>query len=188
MLNDRGFTLMELLIATSAAVLLVGTTMGIYNQVIQGETQLRREEADTFRKIQLTALLEGALTRARGPVYGDPDRLAMISDVNLLGYGPELIHLARVRREKTEAFEIRIVPMLWSGAVSDVGGLRSLYDAPYASYTYSHEERIEGVAPRFSYRQGGTAVDRLSGERPELISITVESPDDNEWRVSRTWQ
>ena len=187
MTNNRGFTLMELLIALTAGVLVVGVTMGIYRHIVQGEAALSVRGWETFRRMQVTHFLNYVLLYRSGPVYGTEERLAMISDLNLLGYGRELIYLAWVEKEKSPFLGLRIVPLVFADASSDAQAIKNLYQDPDMSCPYSCEEEIKGFAPEFFYRYAGSAVERLSGEEPEYVKIVLHQGD-HEWTVVQAWQ
>ena len=187
MVDNRGFTLIELIIAMTAGILVLGVTMGIYRHVIQGEAGLRLRQSDIFRRLQVTHLLNQIFLYRTGPVYGADEDMAVISDANLLGYGRELIYLASVRKDKSPFFTLKIVPMAFADASSDLEAIKALYQRPDMSYTYSCETAIKGFASEFSYRYAGSAVERLSGEEPEYLKILLHE-EKNEWIVVRTWQ
>lgn len=187
MTSDRGFTLMELLIALTAGVLVISVTMGMYRHIAQGEAALSARGGETFRRMQVTNLLNHALLYRSGPVYGTQERLAMISDLNLLGYGRELIHLAWTEKEKSNFLTLKIVPLVFADAGSDAQAIKNLYQDPDMSYPYSCEEEIKGFAPEFFYRYAGGPVERLAGEEPEYVKIVLRQGDD-EWIVVQAWQ
>jgi len=187
MADNRGFTLIELIIAMTAGILVLCVTMGIYRHVVQGDVALRLRQNDIFRSMQVTHLLNQIFLYRTGPVYGTDENMAIISDTNLLGYGRELIYLASVKKDKSPFFTLRIVPLAFADTSSDLEAIKALYQDPDKSYTYSCETAIRGFASEFSYQYAGSAAERLSGEEPEYLKILLHE-EKNEWAVVRTWQ
>lgn len=179
---------MELLIALTAAVLLIGVSMGIYRHVIHGQTDLYGRKRDVFRRIELTHLLNQILLHRTGPVYGTRDSLAMISGLNLLDYGRELIYVGGVEKEKSPFLTLRVVPLVFAEAGSDAQAVQDFYENRDMSFPFGWEEEIRGLRPEFSFRYGGHIMERLFGKEPESIKIALNKDDVHAWSVAMAWQ
>jgi hypothetical protein len=186
--KNSGFTLMELLLALTAGVLVLGTTMGIYRHVVRGEEDLRSRHTGHTRRMQISGLLNGLLLKSSGPVYGDEDRLAIISDMNVLGYGREVIYMESLVKEKLPHLVLRIVPQAFSPELFEEETVERLYNDPDLAVEYSYGEELAGFSSVFSFRVGGEELEEVSGEEPDLIKIVIREDDGDAWVVARSWQ
>ena len=186
--NHHGFTLMELLIAITAGVMVVGIAMGIYRSVAQAESRLNRFQEEFFSQVQATHLLRQLLLYQTGVVCGSPDKIVFLSDLNLLGYGRELIRISGGNQNSTILTNFKIVPVIFAGSDSDMKKIIALYENTDPAYTYSHQETIKGFIPQFFYRYEGNKTAEILGKKPDCLKIILRQGNFNEWIVAKSWE
>ena len=178
---------MELLIAITASVMVVGIAMGIYRSVAQAETRLHRFQEEFFSQAQATHILRQLLLYQTGVVYGSSDKIVFLSDLNLLGYGRELIRISGVSQNNTILTAFKIVPVLFAGSDPELKKIIALYENTGPAYAYSHQETIKGFIPHFFYGHEGNQTAEILGKAPDYLKIILRQENLNEWIIARSW-
>ncbi|WDN90712.1 hypothetical protein BuS5_03683 [Desulfosarcina sp. BuS5] len=186
--NENGFTLMELLIAVSAGVIVVAIAMGIYRTAAHSEIRLAGIQDSFLKKAQITNILNRLLSNMEGPVYGNNDRLVFISSLDLLGYGPELISISSSSIHYVNYLTLSVTPMLFTGEGSEKKKIKSFYENPSNAFDYCYEERLEGFVPHFFYAFDKIDKEQVPGDQADYIKIILQDHASNEWFITRCRQ
>lgn len=188
MINNRGFTLLELLLATVTGVVVVGIALGVYRSVAQSESMLNNRQDEFFRYVQTTEILNRFLFHQTGPVIGTSDRIVFLSDLNILGYGREMIYISSIIKNKSESMFLKIVPVIFSDKISDLLKIKELYDNPDSRYLYSHKEVIKNFIPKFFFSYNDDRITEILENEPDYLKIILRCGDFYECVVAETWQ
>lgn len=182
--KQKGFTLVELLIAVTAGVIVVGVALGIYRDTAGSETLLRGHYEKSFLRSRLTSLLNSLLIEQTGPVYGNRERLVFLSGMNLLGYGRELVALSVDNVNGQDYLKLYVVPERFAGQGSMVQRAAGLFKESGTNYEYSHRERIKGFGVRFGYEIGDESFNEVTGDDEVTLTIVLLEGDRHEWLVA----
>lgn len=180
----NGFTLVELLIAVTAGVIVVALALGIYRDTAKSENVLRGHYEKYFLRNRLTNLLGLMLIRQTGPVYGNREHLVFLTDLNLLGYGREFIMVSGQTADGQDYTQIIIVPERFAGSGTVAQKAASLFQFPNTDYDYNHRERIKGFLPGFTYKTGGESFSEAAGAEDVTLTIVLVEGDGHEWLVA----
>ncbi|MEA2082650.1 MAG: prepilin-type N-terminal cleavage/methylation domain-containing protein [Thermodesulfobacteriota bacterium] len=180
----NGFTLVELLIAVTASVIVVALALGIYRDTAKSENVLRDHYERYFLRTRLTNLLSLMLSRQTGPVYGDREHLVFLTDINLLGYGRELVMVSGQTAHGQDHLQISIVPERFAGPGTIAQKAAGFFQFPNTDYDYSHRERIRGFSPRFSYNAGYESFSETAGAKDLTLTIVLVEGDGHEWFIA----
>lgn len=176
---------MELLIAVSLSLAVVGAAMGVYSQMVRDDTRLaeaRRENLDRTRVLNLVGRL---LEFRSGSISGTRFRLCLASDLNILGYGREVVLLEQTGTEQYPSLHIRIVPFFLSGMQQEEDVVSLLYRDTLREFPYSFDETLDGFGVSFFYGYEEPRPYEVEQENPGYIRALITDRDGNEWIIAR---
>ena len=190
-----GFTLLELLIAITASVLIASAALGVFKEAADSEKRLNADSLSLFKRIQLCDLIDQLLANQSGPVHGNRDRFAFLSESNLLGFGKEVVCIYGIEQNGMKTAIIRLAPVLYSDQQKEEDLVQQFYDNPDSPLRLSHTEAFAGFTPEFTYGYSSDdptqkTAQKTDKEKQRLSSITaiIHEDNDHEWYATRNWQ
>lgn len=175
MYSTKGFTLLELLIAITASLAIAILGLSVYRQAIDSNREISSATSTSRENFLVQNLIQKCLSRSDALVSGNSGRLCLVSDLNILGYGAELICFSTGAAQSGSGGKestICIYPMLGIDD-RDENLLDSFVDKSNRSPEYEYCQKIGTslVNKKFEYIVNGETMEEVVRQKTRQIRI-----------------